>query len=331
MRPKLITVVIAAAVALSSTGCTPEPSAETPGTKAPASSARSERVEPLDSADFDECDLVEPEELATATGVKELFVTWRRIRVNPNGGLDIDCLYDEKDAPRMDGRVVGIRTNADARTLFEKDRSFGETEAVEGLGDRAVVGFRELRVLRGDIGLTMTGAFDLDKDEGERLFALARKAVQRLPEEPEIVRDVAEGRCGELDRSAASEALGAKLTAARSVGAGDRVGCSYAGEQAGLDIVVWTGQDAELERSVPARDDPFEISEASAYMWIAELSGERTKAVQVFFDDEWGAPDDHIIRVELRYHHETWKKRTAPNANELRLLRSVVDAFGPRS
>jgi len=214
---------------------------------------------------FDECGLVEPDELAAALGVDTMFITGRSVMPLLNeGSRRASCTYYPEDDPSVLGMSLSTVSDTSPEQFFAPfARGFNNVETVRDLGDRAEAvaykangtsrHFIEVRTISGDRGLHFFYSYSDDggpmpKADGAAAKMILLSAVKRLPDEVEIPDGTPEGRCADFDLSSAAEVVGAELTMARSVlSDGGDMNCYFHGGKASLKVTVDTDSRWSVE------------------------------------------------------------------------------------
>lgn len=270
MKHNLVAAVGVAAL-LAVTGC----SSAVAGAPVPSGQSGSEETtstEKTQETGFDECGLIEPDELASALGVDAMFITGRSVMTLSNEGTRrATCDYYPEDDPVSLGMSLSTVSDTDPERFFAPfARDFDNVQPIHILGDRAEAvaykangttrHFIEVRTISGNRGLHLFYSYKDDgglmpKADGIATAVFLATALERLPDEVEIPDGTPEGRCADFDLSSAAEVVGAELTMARSV-LSDRgdLSCYFRGGEASLEVAV----DADSQWSV----EPEEVTHA---------------------------------------------------------------------
>jgi hypothetical protein len=121
-----------------------------------------ESPEPVEQTGFDECELMEPAELAGILGIDQLYITEREVYQPEEGGRLTRCGYFVRDIPGVSGIKITMASATTRETFFRPFEQFDNVGELADLGDHAEVialtgnggqlKRRELRVIDGDTG-----------------------------------------------------------------------------------------------------------------------------------------------------------------------------------
>ena len=213
---------------------------------------------------FDECGLVEPDEVAEAIGVDAMYVTSRTVHKASDGSSSAACVYFPEDVPGTLGLQLSTVTDTDPEKFFEPfAKNFDNVEKVADLGDRAEAvaygadgtstHFVEVRTIVGDRGLHFYYSYKDDggampKADGAAAKIILATALERLPDEVEIADGTPEGGCADFDLESTAEVVGAELTMARSVVSdGGAMSCYFGGGDASLKVILYPDSEYSVE------------------------------------------------------------------------------------
>jgi hypothetical protein len=220
-----------------------------------------------ENAGFDECGLVETDELAAALGVDAMYVTSRAAMDATDGDRRTSCTYFTEDVPGVLGMSLSTVTGTDPERFFAPfHENYSDVETIEDLGDRAEavayaadgtsIHFVEIRTIAGDQGLhlyyTYRDGGDMPPADGAAAAKILVSALDRLPAEVTIPDGTPEGPCADIDLEPAADALGADMAMARTVESGDAVSCFFSGGGASFDVSVVTDPDRVAQSAVTA-------------------------------------------------------------------------------
>jgi hypothetical protein len=309
------------------------PEGSAAGQEAQEQQEQQEQQEPAAQAAFDECQLFEPDELAGIFGLPALHITVRSIDPQADGGRLAACGYYSDVIPGLSGVWINTVAGADEEELFAAFEG-RDTGALDDLGDRAEVvattapdgsvRSRQLRVIDGDVGLIISYTYDEspgglpaipDAELGEAVATVAVLALERVPGELTILDGEPEGPCAEVDLAHAADVLGEELVTARAVRSDTGgVSCTFTGDEAALDAVVYT--DPEIvenwrppadEINAPDIADGARLDTEHGYLDTTVISGDHVLAISAWYTQTVGAP-------------------AAPGQQETELVRAVAEA-----
>jgi hypothetical protein len=337
MRQLLTVVGAAALLAVAGCGGDGEPGGLAPATPPSLELKTTENVEQAEPAGFDECGLVQPEEVAEALGVDAMYVNGRAVmKLLPEAGDHrAVCKYFPEDVPGLLGMDLSTLTNTSPEAFFTFAENYENVETIPNLGDRAeAVAYRandssthfvEVKTIKGDQGLHLFYAYSdggtMPKADGAATAVILTKALERLPDKVTIPDGTPEGPCADIDLESAAEAVGDELTMARSVmAAKGALNCWFSGADANLDVVLVTEPSRVELSAVP----PDEITHADLGDGARLLVGEdgQLRAVVNL--------GDRLVKITARYGDDAGTV-TEPRPADVELVRSVVDTIGEKS
>ncbi len=300
-------VVVGAAALLLLAGCGGTIAGAPVPAPAPGSATTESSVDTEEG--FDECGLVEPEEIAEVLGVPALYVTGRTAMVQTDGSRTAGCVYFPEDVPGM----IGMQLNTVADTGPERffapfARDFENVRTIPDLGDRAeAVAYRaqgtpnhyiEIRTLLGSTGLHLFYTYRDDGGvmpvaDGAAAAVLLTTALTRLPDEVTIPDGTPSGGCADIDLGAAGETVGADLDMARSVASGGGVSCYFSGGGANIEVNLiadrrWAEQATVAPDAITHADlgDGAHVSVTDTGLLNARVNlGDRVVAITATYAD----------------------------------------------
>lgn len=320
-------VAMGVAALLTVTGC----GGDTTGVPAPAEQPALEKTSTTQKqTGFDECELIETDELAKALGVDAMYVTGRSVMTQTDGSRRASCAYFPEDVPGMLGMELNTVADTDPERFFEPfSENFENVEEIRDLGDRGeAVAYQaqgtsthyiEVRTIVGDRGLHLFYSYQdeggvMPKADGVSAGVILGTALERLPDQVTIPDGTPEGPCADIDLAPAAEALGAELAMARSVlSKKDSMSCYFSGGGASLEVILLTDPSRAEKATVKPADithadlgDGAKVMITDAEALDARVNlGNRVVAITATYDTGPG---------------------TTPRPADVEMVRTVVDA-----
>jgi hypothetical protein len=323
-------VALGAAALLAVAGCGGDAGSDgaAPGTP-PILKTKATEDEP---AGFDECGLVDPDEIAEAIGVAAMHVTGRAVTVQDDGSRRASCTYFPEDVPGILGMQLSTVVDTDPGRFFAPFAdNFSNIETIPNLGDRAEAvaygangtstHYIEIRVIQGDVGLHFYYSYSdeaggtMPKADGSAAAVILTRALEQLPDEVTIPDGTPEGACTDIDLEPAAEAVGAELVMARSVlSEKDAVNCYFSGDDGHLDVTLITNQD-RARRAAVTPDQITHPDLGDGARLIVTEANSLTAFVNM---------GDQVMVVGAGYADTVTELRPA----DVELVRSLVDTIG---